>query len=366
VGPVAVPVPIPASPAAPSPFTLDPNMAPATQSAVLGVLTTESDPAKIQAFAQAIQAQYPIAAGLLMAKANMLRLAHPVAAPAPAPPAPAPAPSPTAPPAVALLPAPPAGLPIGDETTRTGRNANRPSGYPFVHLRGESTYPAKIAQQATGSPANYPQMSRINPQFAKDGVHWINLQTGDALNIPWAWVPKLAPLYRIEVDPGVSPPAQPGAATAMAVRATAHTAGEPGAPMAPAPWPGLPWPPAAAGPLGLDLGIPAEIESAVLGALMTELDSAKLHAFALEIQALWPLAAGLLLGKANALRLPAPPIVVPPPAPVSEEEAREIAQTVLSAASALPAALPQGASTLSQTLPANLGASHAVVASAHP
>jgi hypothetical protein len=100
----------------------------------------------------------------------------------------------------------PGGLPIGDASTRTGRNAGRPSGYPFIHLRGESTYPAKIAKQATGSEANYPQMSTINPQFAKDGVHWINIQTGDALNIPWSWVPKLVSLYRIEVDPGVAPP----------------------------------------------------------------------------------------------------------------------------------------------------------------
>ncbi len=204
-GPQPQPSPAPAPAPAPNPFSLDPNMPPAMQSAVLGALTTEQDPNKLQAFAQEIQAQYPIAAGLLMAKANALR-----AVPSPFPqPQPGPQPAPVFPPGPGPLPSPqpiPGGLPIGDDTTRTGRNAGRPAGYPFIHLKGESTYPAKIAKQATGSEMNYPQMSRINPQFAKDGVHWINIQTGDALNIPWEWVPKLTGLYTIEVDPGVRPP----------------------------------------------------------------------------------------------------------------------------------------------------------------
>lgn len=202
-GPQPAPQPSPA----PNPFSLDPNMPPAMQSAVLGALTTEQDPVKLQAFAQEIQAQYPIAAGLLMAKANALRMQpSPFPQPQPGPqPAPGPSPQPL-----------PGAFPIGDDSTRTGRNAGRPSGYPFIHLRGESTYPAKIAKQATGSEMNYPQMSKINPQFARDGVHWVNIQTGDALNIPWEWAPKLLGLYRIEVDPGVAPPGvlAPGAAAA--------------------------------------------------------------------------------------------------------------------------------------------------------
>jgi hypothetical protein len=199
------PQPTPVPPV-PSPFSLDPGMPPAMQSAVLGALTTEQDANKLQAFAQEIQAQYPIAAGLLMAKANALRL-QPSPFPPPQP-QPGPQPTPIVPPGPGPMPTPPipGGMPIGDDSTRTGRNAGRPSGYPFIHLRGESTYPAKIAKQATGSEANFPQMSAINPQFAKDGVHWINIQTGDALNVPWSWVPKLMSLYRIEVDPGVAPP----------------------------------------------------------------------------------------------------------------------------------------------------------------
>jgi hypothetical protein len=205
-GPGPQPTPQPAPQPSPNPFSLDPNMPPAMQSAVLGALTTEQDPVKLQAFAQEIQAQYPIAAGLLMAKANALRM-QPAPFPQPQP-GPAPGPSPQPLPGV---------FPIGDDSTRTGRNAGRPSGYPFIHLRGESTYPAKIAKQATGSEMNYPQMSKINPQFARDGVHWVNIQTGDALNIPWEWAPKLLGLYRIEVDPGVAPPGvlAPGGAAAQ-------------------------------------------------------------------------------------------------------------------------------------------------------
>jgi hypothetical protein len=121
------------------------------------------------------------------------------------------------------MPPTPLAYPIGDDSTRTGRNAGRPAGYPFIHLRGESTYPAKIAKQATGNEMNYVQMSRLNPQFSKDGVHWVNIQTGDALNIPWEWAPKLAGLYHIEVDPGVAAPVlHPAAAAQPQMVAAAH------------------------------------------------------------------------------------------------------------------------------------------------
>jgi hypothetical protein len=223
--PLPTPTPVQPQPAPQptpvNPFSLDPGMPPAMQAAVLGALTTEQDPVKLQAFAQSIQNLYPIAAGLLMAKANALRL-QPGPVPTPVgptpvvPPGPGPSPQPSPVPPPGVLPAPGA-LPIGDDSTRTGRNAGRPSGYPFIHLRGESTYPAKIAGQATGNQGNYPQMTAINPQFAADGVHWINIQNGDALNIPWAWVPKLSGIYRIEVDPGVQAPNVPALAASTAL-----------------------------------------------------------------------------------------------------------------------------------------------------
>jgi len=222
IGPAPMPSPPPAPSVPPMPTpglpSLDPEMPPEMQRAVLGALTTENDPAKLEGFASAIQSQYPIASGLLMAKAQALRLAQQPPSPAPVPAIPPipslpPMPLPPAPPQPSPMPAP---YPVGDASTRTGRNAGRPTGYPFIHLHGESTWPAKIAEQATGSEANYPQMSRLNPQFSKDGLHWVNIRSGDALNIPWEWAPKLAGLYRIEVDPGVVGPAQAAAPIAAA------------------------------------------------------------------------------------------------------------------------------------------------------
>ena len=65
--PGVFPSPAPAPGPAPTsnPFALDPGMPPAMQSAVLGALTTETDPAKLAAFAQEIQGQYPILGGPL-------------------------------------------------------------------------------------------------------------------------------------------------------------------------------------------------------------------------------------------------------------------------------------------------------------
>jgi hypothetical protein len=243
----AIPVPIAPTPVQPTPATpsipaptpvaptpplsgLDPGMPIEVQKAVLGALTTESDPAKLQGFASAIQAQYPIAAGLLMAKAQALLLMHPPA-PGPISPTPMPAmpfPVPSMPP-VPPSPGPslPGSYPIGDASTRSGRNAGRPTGYPFILLHGESTYPAKISQQATGTEANYPQMTKLNPQFAKDGVHWMTIQKGDALNVPWSWAPKLVSLYRIQVDPGVGVPSVAAPSLAVSGEPTTEVGASP-------------------------------------------------------------------------------------------------------------------------------------------
>lgn len=214
--PTASPAPAPVPPAPPAglpSITLDQGIPATTQNAVLGALLTEQEPGKLEAFAHELQAHYPVAAGLLMAKANAMRLHLPGLPPlppvpttsSPTPPAPAPTPSHAA-------------YPVGDESTRSGRNAGRPTGYPFIHLRGESTYPAKIAKEATGSEANFAELSNLNPHFAHDGTHWINIQTGDAINIPWAWAPKLATHYHLELDPGVTAPA--GGAAALPVSTT--------------------------------------------------------------------------------------------------------------------------------------------------
>lgn len=117
-------------PAPPSPFSLDPTMPPQMQAAVLGALTTETDPVKLQAFAQAIQGTYPIAAGLLMAKANALRL-QPGPAPSPTPtpvlpPAPSPSPMPTAPATAVVTTHDPA--PAGDLIVFNGINGSKIGG----------------------------------------------------------------------------------------------------------------------------------------------------------------------------------------------------------------------------------------------
>jgi hypothetical protein len=89
----------------PDPQGLDGNMDPATRTAVLQALATESDPNKLMTFAGTIQLQYPIAAGLLVAKANALGGGTPMAGvPQPGVPvANAPA---APPPAAPALPAP--------------------------------------------------------------------------------------------------------------------------------------------------------------------------------------------------------------------------------------------------------------------
>jgi hypothetical protein len=60
-------------------------------------------------------------------------------------------------------------------------------------------------------------MTTLNPQFAPRG-HWCSLRAGDALNIPWEWLPQLESKYLIQVDPpGVVPlPIKPCAPARLA------------------------------------------------------------------------------------------------------------------------------------------------------
>jgi hypothetical protein len=210
--PLPAPAPTPAPAPAPAAFApilpygqgLDAGMPPDVQKAVAGALSAETDPAKLEGFASAIQAQYPIAAGLLMAKAQALLLARGQPAPAPsalpALPTPAPAPAPAPTPSAALYP-------IGDATTRSGRNAARPTGTnPFVVLgtHGPGNAPVTIAKYGSGSAQDYTQLVPLNPQyhFGVD-AEWI----GQALNVPWAWAPKLiAAGYVVQQDAGAAPP----------------------------------------------------------------------------------------------------------------------------------------------------------------
>lgn len=81
-GPAAAPVVQPAKMPPPGVMSLDEGMDADTRQAVIGMLTAESDPAKLQGFAASIKNRYPLAAGLLWQKAAALLAARPPAAPA--------------------------------------------------------------------------------------------------------------------------------------------------------------------------------------------------------------------------------------------------------------------------------------------
>ena len=108
--PIPAPIPVPTvTPATPDISGLDVGMDPQTRAAVMQALATESDPAKLSGFAAAIQLKYPLAAGLLLAKAAAMQATQPlgptIPTPAPSPPPPgAPVPLPPAPPAAAIDP----------------------------------------------------------------------------------------------------------------------------------------------------------------------------------------------------------------------------------------------------------------------
>src|SRR5579864_3168878 len=96
-------------------YTLDASMPPALRDQVLAALASERNPAVLETFGNALQFQYPLAAGALRGRASELRAlagpsappALPVPVPVPPPaPAPLPLPVPVPPPAPAPAPVP--------------------------------------------------------------------------------------------------------------------------------------------------------------------------------------------------------------------------------------------------------------------
>jgi nucleoid-associated protein YgaU len=136
---------------------LDAGMPPEVQKAVMGALTTESDPAKLEGFASAIQAQYPIASGLLKAKAEALRLMQST----PLPPAPNP---------MVVPPSPPAIMTNGTYTVLPG------------------DFPIKIAQKLTGNGNRWHELIAANPakKTGADG-NFTTLLPGEVLKLPASW-----------------------------------------------------------------------------------------------------------------------------------------------------------------------------------
>jgi len=134
------------------------------QKAIFGALTTETDPAKLQGFASAIQAQYPVAAGLLMAKAQALLLARPIVPPVPGRPQPGPSPVPG-----------PGPTPAPVVTNGT-----------YAVLSGD--FPIKIAQKLVHDGSRWRELVAANPnkKRAADG-NFATLLPGEVLKLPASW-----------------------------------------------------------------------------------------------------------------------------------------------------------------------------------
>lgn len=288
-------------------YTLDSNMPALLRDQVLAALQAETDPTKLEAFARGIERQYPLAASALRTKEAMLAPPIPprVAPPSPGPSVPIPsAPQPQPPQALldwqAQLMAVPD--PPRSDVLRAMMGMNDPNQLESFARSLDAQYPIaawvlRVREAALRGTTPPPQPAATTP-------------TAPAAVIP----PLAAPVPQ----PSVAPPHAPAVA--------------PSPPVAPAPptWPIMPAIlPSAPSPLaGLDPNMPPEMQKAVAGALTTEIDPAKLEGFASAIQAQYPIASGLLMAKAQALRfaqlphaLPIPLAVVPvspsPQVPVS-------------------------------------------------
>jgi nucleoid-associated protein YgaU len=122
--------------------------------AITGAIGTETDPEKLEGFAGAIAAQYPVGASALMAKAQELRLglgARPPVSPS----------SPSAPPTS-----------VAD------------GGYKVT----AGDFPIKIATKLTGDGSRWPELVAANPQkkTGTDG-NFASLQPGEVLRLPESW-----------------------------------------------------------------------------------------------------------------------------------------------------------------------------------
>ena len=205
------------------------------QRAVVGALTTESDPAKLEGFASAIQAQYPVAAGLLMAKAQALRLTRPAV-----PAAPAPAPGPVSP----SFPIPPAGVlppPAVPVSPPPGVLPSIPvaTGGTYTVLSGD--FPIKIAKKLTGDPNRWHELIAANPnkRTGKDG-NFVSLLPGEVLKLPLSWASPASPALPAAPSAGPALPAIPGLPS-LPNNAFPLPSAPPGFPLpVPAPIPGVP------------------------------------------------------------------------------------------------------------------------------
>ncbi len=252
-------MPPPAAPQLPGLF--DAGMTPDDQARIVAALSTETDPDKLRMLADAIAPHYPKAALLLSNKAEAISTLMLASKP------------PVLPATYAQAPAPAQALPaMGPPPTMFARSYKVQDG----------DFPIKIAKKYGQPEHAWPELVAANPTKARaaDG-NFKTLLPGETLAIPASW------------------PASPGAATASHAPAPAAS---PPTPVAAAPMP--PAPAGASVPAGaaaLDPGMPGTVAQAVLTALATEGDAATLRNFASSIMATYPIAAGVLLAKANTL-----------------------------------------------------------------
>jgi hypothetical protein len=265
-------------------YTLDANIPPPVRDQVLAALTGENDPARLEGFAAVLQPSYPLAATALRTKAAMLRPPQPVpypSVPSPLPPTPAPTPPP--------VPIPPA--PSPDWQTQLMAVPDPPRSDVIRQLMGQND-PAALEAYARTLDAQYPIAA------------W-------ALRVREAALRGMAPPP--EPAPQPTPPAMP---VPLPIPPTPPIQPAPAPTPSPSPSP-IPIPPVPSILGGLDLGMPTEMQKAVVGALTTESDPAKLEGFASAIQGQYPISAGLLMAKAEALRLTRPVVPSPIPSPPS-------------------------------------------------
>jgi nucleoid-associated protein YgaU len=251
------PSPTPAAPSMPTLNMpgLDPGMLPDVAQAVMNELISDNDPAKLQAFAQQIQGQYPLAANLLASKATTILALQQPQAPSPQP-TPGPLPVPAVPPDLSALTA----------STYTVQDGD---------------YPWKIAAKITGHGARWPELVAANPNKAraKDG-NFATLLPGEKLTLPSVWSAPAAQsaviLHAPDAPPVIAPQPSP-------TPTIAPTLGSP------------------ADSIALDANIPPDVGASVRNALTTGTDPSQVHGFASAIASKYPMAAELLNAKANAL-----------------------------------------------------------------
>jgi LysM repeat protein len=295
-------------------YTLDTNLPQTVRDQVLAALATEQDPTKLEAFASAIEPTFPLSAAALRQKASMLR--------------------------AGTLPKNPVDLltqvpdPPRTQVMQQLMMQNDPNALEAYAAQLHAQYPAAAAALRLKEAVLRGQAPEVAPPTP---------------GAPAATPPAIAPnAPSIPIPPPIAPTPPPAAISIPALTIplptiipnVAPSDVPPAAPTPIAPTPTAPATPTVTPPFvnGLDAGMPPEVQKAVMGALTTESDPAKLEGFASAIQAQYPLASGLLKAKAEALRLmqstplpPAPnPMVVPPsPSPFPSPIATSGTYTVL-------------------------------------